>query len=68
MKLSMEDVMKNNKRNPSPVLNRVILSFLLIGGVAAIVGLFHVAKDTRHPLADVVEKHDGNIFVCGAYA
>ena len=46
----------------------VMLGFLFIGGAAAILGIYRVAKNTERPLGCVMEEHDGDIFVYGAHA
>jgi hypothetical protein len=46
----------------------VLLSVLVIGGAATILGIYHASNDPERLPGCVVEEPDGGIFVYGAHA
>jgi hypothetical protein len=46
----------------------VMLGFLFIGGGAALLGVYHLARNAELPLGYLMEENDGEIFVYGAHA
>ena len=49
-------------------LLRVMFGFFLIGGGAALLGIYRVVTSAERPLGYLMEENDGEIFVYGAHA
>jgi hypothetical protein len=49
-------------------LLRVMFGFFVIGGGAALVGIYRALKTTERPLGYLMEENDGETFVYGAHA
>jgi hypothetical protein len=41
----------------------VMLGILLFGGAAALIGVYHSAKDIELSLTDAADNYDGDIFI-----